>query len=200
MEPDHVVRGVLMGDTGVGKTSLVRRLAHGAFEPAVPSTVGCDVGCVQRGATRVQLWDLAGDPRFQNMTRAFTRNIAFALVLFDVTAPRTLEGAIDAIRALRAECSNQRVFVALVANKIDLGTARIVSRLEATERLAALDADVRYYEVSVKANDACAAAIDDALRHVHALRLEREILDDRVHGVQSLPRAAPAGAHCCPLM
>ena len=76
---DLLVKLVLVGDSGTGKTCLLLRYCDDAFTPSFVSTVGIDFKIrtlVDKDGTRIkmQVWDTAGQERFQTITRAYYRN------------------------------------------------------------------------------------------------------------------------------
>lgn len=60
---------IVIGDSGVGKTSLIQQYCHGFFQHNMKSTIGCDFTTkvltrFQKKTVRIQLWDIAGDKTF----------------------------------------------------------------------------------------------------------------------------------------
>ncbi|NXA43075.1 RB39B protein, partial [Eudromia elegans] len=155
MEPawHYQIRVIVLGDSTVGKSSLLRRYAHDVFLEAPSHTVGVDfyVRHVElRPGLRVKLqfWDTAGQERFRSVTRSYYRSAAGALLLFDITNRASFESvrrwhrdAADAVRPSRL------VFL-LVGHKSDLARERRVARAEAERLAAALGAP--YMETSAK--------------------------------------------------
>ncbi|WP_173076791.1 TIR domain-containing protein [Phytohabitans rumicis] len=124
---------VLVGESGVGKTGLGWRLAHGAFKEH-PSTHGQQFWLVDElGATRTDgaqceaiLWDLAGQPDYRLIHALFLDDADLALVLFDPTrddAP--LRGVEYWLRQLGLHNGRLRRPVILVAARSDRGTSRL---------------------------------------------------------------------------
>jgi small GTP-binding protein len=116
----------LVGDMAVGKTSLVRRFVYDLFDEKYMSTIGVKVSrktqVIPRGSDVVEvhmmLWDLAGSQRFSGLRTSYLRGAAGAVLVCDLTRPRTLEGLsayIDDVRSI----SPSSQFV-LAANKCDL--------------------------------------------------------------------------------
>lgn len=80
---------ICIGDMGVGKTAFLRRVVHGLFTDSYKSTIGVDFllkRCtLPDGELRVncQLWDIAGQERFGNMTRVYFKQAIGALIFCD---------------------------------------------------------------------------------------------------------------------
>ena len=125
----RLVRKVcLLGDPGVGKTSLIRMHLSGTFDPEQRSTVGTSVSrrtvvldFPEKGLEvhlRLSLWDITGHVNHPRFRRAYLRGAHGALVVADASRPETLPGTIDWLDELRAEAGN--VPAVLVVNKMDI--------------------------------------------------------------------------------
>lgn len=116
----------VVGDIGVGKTSFVRRLVHNIFSIHYKETIGVDFGLkvvnTDDGTRRLELWDIAGQERFGNMTRVYFREAVGAFVVVDATRPRTFDGAKKWKTLLDVEFGRSDEFcsIILLVNKVDL--------------------------------------------------------------------------------
>ena len=105
----RMFRLALIGPTGVGKTSIVRRWKHGVFDPNwVESTIGAAV--VAKGL--VEVWDTAGQDRYAAILPVYTRSADAVAVVIDASGP-----ALGITRFLQTIAPRQSVFV--VVNKCD---------------------------------------------------------------------------------
>eukprot|EP01125_Pyxidicula_operculata_P005590 TRINITY_DN1963_c0_g1_i1.p1 TRINITY_DN1963_c0_g1~~TRINITY_DN1963_c0_g1_i1.p1 ORF type:complete len:219 (-),score=50.07 TRINITY_DN1963_c0_g1_i1:189-845(-) len=120
---------LVVGDIGTGKTSIIKRYVHGIFSMHYKSTIGVDFALKvldlnNRTTVRLQLWDIAGQERFGNMTRVYYKEAVGAFVVFDVTRISTFDAVkkwkndIDAKVTLPG--TNDPIPVVLLANKIDI--------------------------------------------------------------------------------
>ena len=86
---DYAFKFILIGDTGVGKTSLISRFITGQFNTDHEFTIGVEFGAkvisVNNRAIKLQIWDTAGQEEFRAITRFYYRSSAAALVVFDTT-------------------------------------------------------------------------------------------------------------------
>ena len=82
---------VLVGDSAVGKTSVLNRLVENFFKPAFTPTIGIDfktqVFSIDNKKVRLQIWDTAGQEKFKSITTSYYRS-ADAIILFYDTADR----------------------------------------------------------------------------------------------------------------
>ncbi|ORY27090.1 putative GTPase [Naematelia encephala] len=121
---DYILKYVIVGDSAVGKSSLLVRLTDDRFGDTEP-TLGVEFGSriLQVGEdgrkVKVQCWDTAGTESFRSITRSYFRGAAGALLVYDVTRRDSFEHVTSWLDDLRAH-ADENVSVILVANKTDL--------------------------------------------------------------------------------
>ena len=119
---------LVVGDLGVGKTSLIQRYVHNIFNREYKATIGVDfayklIQVNHNKVVRLQLWDIGGQERFGNMTRVYYREAVGAIIVFDLTRHGTLETVkkwkadIDAKVRLQ-DAYETPIPVILLANKV----------------------------------------------------------------------------------
>ncbi len=139
----YILKTVLLGDAGVGKTSLVQRFVHDRFEKQYLLTVGLDVSTkvvtVNSKRVTLSLHDIGGQKRFQDIRSTFFRGAQLALLVYDLTRPKTLEN-IQSVwypqlkkYAVTARGEPINTVSILVGNKADLIDYIAVSPAEAKE-------------------------------------------------------------------
>lgn len=88
---------LVIGEVGVGKTSLVNRIVYNSFSEKYKATIGCEFGLkiieIKGESVRIQLWDLAGQDRLGGISKLYCRDANGALVVNDVTREKSLEQA-----------------------------------------------------------------------------------------------------------
>uniref|UniRef100_K7FGI6 Ras-related protein Rab-39B-like n=1 Tax=Pelodiscus sinensis TaxID=13735 RepID=K7FGI6_PELSI len=156
-------RIIMLGDSTVGKSSLLKRYTEGAFLDSINQTVGVDfyvqfVELEPGLRIKLQFWDTAGQERFRSVTRSYYRNSAGAVLMFDLSNRASFES----IREWHQEVTDtvkpfHMVFV-LVGHKSDLAAQRQVERKEAEKLASSLGA--KYIETSAKSN----SNVEDAFR------------------------------------
>lgn len=123
---------VLLGESSVGKTSIVTRYTTGNYQKT-NATIGAAFFTktinlpVENGVLRkvnMEIWDTAGQERYRSLTPIYYRNADAALVVFDVTKPESLRKAQSWIDELHEYCNNDRpeenIHIIVVGNKVDL--------------------------------------------------------------------------------
>ena len=152
----HELKVVVLGDSRVGKTSLVLRYISGVFNPDQVSTIGAffltKKVVLDNGLTiKMNLWDTAGQEKFRSMAPMYYRNADAAVVCFDVTKEESFVKMKDWVDELRNSSKPENAPVlAIVANKVDCPPAqREVSRAR-SEEYAALLGGAIFVETSAK--------------------------------------------------
>lgn len=126
--PIKEFKTVLVGDSGVGKSSILQYLLRRTFNPVACSTIGAAFATyVQEPLVpenpvrhRFSIWDTAGQERFRNIVDLYFRNSRVILLVYDVTQPESLL----AIRDIWSKISEKHTsveesIIVLVENKID---------------------------------------------------------------------------------
>lgn len=178
-----LLKVIVLGDTGVGKTSLMQQFISGKFSQQYKATIGADFHpkdmVVDDKPVTLQVWDTAGQERFQSLGVAFYRGADCCVLVYDVTSAQSFEN----LRHWRDEFlvqANVRdpdsfPFVVL-GNKIDVDERRrAVSAKRAQAFCASLGpVPVPYFETSAKEAVNVAQAFDAVAR---CALLQEESLD-----------------------
>ena len=121
-EPDFVHKIVLLGDSLVGKTSLVQRYVYDSLSPDVGRTIGAVLHVKKiehEGQTHKQvIWDLGGQESFSQLREQYCANASAAFFVFDRTRLETLQNIDDWLNALYSSAG--QIPVIAIENKIDL--------------------------------------------------------------------------------
>uniref|UniRef100_M4BM76 Uncharacterized protein n=1 Tax=Hyaloperonospora arabidopsidis (strain Emoy2) TaxID=559515 RepID=M4BM76_HYAAE len=135
--PESILKVVLIGDSGVGKSNLVRRFTKNQYKPQCVQTVGFEFATktIRVGDRRLkaQIWDTAGRERFQSLTAAYYRNAVGAMIVYDITSRSSFEHVTGWLAQVH-EHAHESLVLVLVGNKCDLAhllESREVSTLEA---------------------------------------------------------------------
>merc|ERR1712066_22512 len=148
---DYLLKLLLIGDSGVGKTCLLFRFAEDSFNPAFISTIGIDFKIrtieVDGKRLKLQIWDTAGQERFRTITTAYYRGAAGIMLVYDVTSERSFDSISNWIRNIE-ENAAEGVEKLLIGNKSDLVDKRVIS----TERgkTLAMQYDIPFFETSAQ--------------------------------------------------
>jgi len=147
---------ILLGDSGVGKTSLMERYVNKKFDAQYKATIGADFMTkeieVNNTVVTLQIWDTAGQERFQSLGNAFYRGADCCILVFDVCIQKSFEN-LDNWRtefSIQANIIDQNHFPFVVlGNKVDKPDQRVVSAKEAA-RWCQENGELQYFETSAK--------------------------------------------------
>uniref|UniRef100_A0A9J8BPG2 RAB7a, member RAS oncogene family n=1 Tax=Cyprinus carpio carpio TaxID=630221 RepID=A0A9J8BPG2_CYPCA len=128
-----LLKVIILGDSGVGKTSLMNQYVNKKFSNQYKATIGADFltkeVMVDDRLVTMQIWDTAGQERFQSLGVAFYRGADCCVLVFDVTAPNTFK-TLDSWRdefLIQASPRDPENFPFVVlGNKIDLENRQVV--------------------------------------------------------------------------
>ena len=144
---------VVLGNQGVGKTSLILRRVGNSFTQDISPTVGAgffSFSMVVDGYhIKLQVWDTAGQERFHSMAPMYYRGANAAIVVYDITSEKSFEEAKRWISELKGQTEESMV-MCIVGNKCDLSEKRAVS-VQKGENLAQ-DIGAHFLETSASEN------------------------------------------------
>jgi len=125
---------VLLGESAVGKSSLVLRFVKGQFLEFQESTIGAafltQTVCLNDTTVKFEIWDTAGQERYHSLAPMYYRGAQAAIVVYDITNPESFERAKTWVKELQRQ-GNPNIVIALAGNKVDLATNRKVTTEDA---------------------------------------------------------------------
>ncbi|XP_011403598.1 PREDICTED: ras and EF-hand domain-containing protein homolog [Amphimedon queenslandica] len=155
--PSRVFKVVILGDSGVGKTSIIRRLSSPTSEPlpAPRSTLGLDYSTAlinaQDETVVFQLWDTAGQERFHSTTAVYFKRADAFIIVYDVTSKNTFESVKAWINLVKATIRTELPVLMLMGNKCDCRELRQVKKEEGQK--LAFELRALFSETSAKSGD-----------------------------------------------
>ncbi|XP_068690789.1 ras-related protein Rab-10-like [Montipora capricornis] len=161
---DYMFKILLLGDAGVGKTSLMWRFSEDVFKRTYISTIGIDFKLrtieMEGKRVRLQIWDTAGQERFHAISVSYYRSAMGIVLVYDITRRHSFENISKWLRNIN-EHAKDDVVKLLVGNKSDLEeNARAVKREEG-EQLAE-EYDMNFFETSAMENN----CIEEAFQRI----------------------------------
>lgn len=201
MEYDYLLKFLILGNSGVGKTSFMYQFVDGRFNERYISTVGVDFrekrltfqpldgGRTQR--INLQLWDTAGQERFRSLTTAFFRDAMGFILMFDLTNEQSFIDVSNWMVQLQTHAYTETPDIILCGNKLDLEDQRAVTKrnaLDLAERYGLI-----YFETSALTSVGLANSVRRLVQMVMN-RIEESVENDYPafkQRVESIQMAAP---------
>jgi len=174
-----LLKVIILGDTGVGKTSLMNQYVNSRFSTQYKATIGADFLTkditIDNKLVTIQIWDTAGQERFQSLGVAFYRGADCCVLTYDITNSnsfKSLETWRDEFLVQACPHDPENFPFVLLGNKIDNEAKRAVSSRRA-ESWCQLKNNMPYFEVSAKDG----VNIEDAFQAIARAALQRESQD-----------------------
>jgi len=176
---DHLFKLLIIGDSGVGKSSLLVRFADNHFSGNYITTIGVDfkIRTIEINGERVklQIWDTAGQERFRTITSTYYRGTHGVIVVYDVSSGESFANVKRWLHEIDANCDV--VNRILVGNKNDDPERKVVLTEDA--RRFADQMGIQLFETSAKDN----INVEEMFRSITSLVLkskkdQKERLDD----------------------
>lgn len=131
---DFVFKILLIGNSSVGKSSLLMRFADDTFHEAFLPTIGVDFKIrtiLNEGSlVKLQMWDTAGQEKFRNITTAYYKGSQGVLLVYDICDRKSFDDAKSWLNEIE-KYANPNIVKILVGNKADMNRSRTVSQEEA---------------------------------------------------------------------
>ena len=150
----YLFRICLLGDSGVGKTSVLTRFCDNSFKENYNSTLGVDFRIVTLKykdiISKLNIWDTAGQERFKSLAVNYLHNSHGFIFVFDITNKESFENITNWIN-LSFDTNKNSIINFLIGNKCDKDSDRKVQQSEA-EQLAK-ERNLHYLETSAKSDE-----------------------------------------------
>ncbi|KAE8702488.1 Ras-related protein RABE1e [Hibiscus syriacus] len=151
---DYLIKLLLIGDSGVGKSCLLLRFSDGSFTTSFITTIGIDfkIRTIELDGKRIklQIWDTAGQERFRTITTAYYRGAMGILLVYDVTDESSFNNIRNWIRNIEQHASDN-VNKVLVGNKADMDESKRAVPTSKGQALAD-EYGIKFFETSAKTN------------------------------------------------
>ena len=171
---DYLFKLLLIGDSGVGKSSILLQYTDGDFNDSFISTIGVDFRIKTTAhngkIVKLQIWDTAGQERFRTITSSYYRGAHAIMIVYDIT---DLTSFIHTKQWLSEidHLANEDVFKIIVGNKTDLENQRVVDKKSVEEFCNELD----LYHIETSAKNS--SKIEDAFLYIsNELQKKRQLI------------------------
>ncbi|KAL4445986.1 hypothetical protein ABPG74_010978 [Tetrahymena malaccensis] len=167
---DYQFKILLIGDSGVGKTSIMNRFTENKFNAEIKSTIGVEYSkktmVIDQAVIQASIWDTAGQERFRSLAKNYYKGALGALLVFDVTRPHTLENIQKIWLQEIEQHASKNIKMILIGNKSDLTVERIVKQEEAVN--FSKTSNLAYMETSALNNQNIDQAFETLVREIYS--------------------------------
>ncbi|KAG0669382.1 GTP-binding protein of the rab/ypt [Maudiozyma exigua] len=206
---------VLLGDSSVGKSSIVNRFVKDSFDEFRESTIGAAFLSQtvtikdddQDVTVKFEIWDTAGQERYKSLAPMYYRNSNAALVVYDITQADSLEKAQSWVHELKNKVDDNNLVIYLVGNKVDLTKddeeKRVVDR-DVAEKYAQ-ENGLLFNEVSAKTGEGIQQIFQTIGENLYEVRKKENTTNNsnmanRAHGQVDIQLPRPStndSTSCC---
>ncbi len=153
MTYDERIQLIMVGESGVGKTSLIRRYTNNIFNTNHLETIGIEFfnkeERINDQIIQIKLWDTAGQEIFHSLTKNFYRKADGIIIVYDITNKESFERIQDWVKSVYDNTDTYKeIQMIIVGNKIDLEERREVSKEEGLKIGKYFEID--FFEASAK--------------------------------------------------
>jgi len=187
MDCKYIFKIIIVGNSTVGKSSLLNRYIDNNFNDTYSTTIGVEFGVKyvtlnDNTPIKLQIWDTAGQESFRSITRSFYRASAGVILMYSIDNKNSFENLKTWLYDINLELNNRKLPIILVGNKTDLNHKREVTTEEAKD--FAKEYDMLFKEISVK-YDIDSTTVFNILAENINLKLEnKEIKIENCNGIK----------------
>ena len=167
VEPDFSIKLLVLGDLSVGKTSFIYRFIEDKFEVDDMATTGLDLKTadviIADKKVRVQLWDTAGQEKYNSITKNLLLRVQGIIILFDITNKDSFNNLNLWIKIINEHCGDKMSMI-IVGNKCDLEENRAVSKEEIYNYIKKMKK--QFIETSCKTGKNIKKAVDNIIKKI----------------------------------
>lgn len=175
---------LIIGDSGIGKSSLLLRFVNDTFDPDQSATIGVDFKVktivLNQKKVKLSIWDTAGQERFRTLTPSYYRGAHGVILVYDVSSRESFQNLETWLNELDMYATKKDLVKMLVGNKIDKET-REVSRTDGLQ--FARRNSMLFIEASAKTRDGVQEAFHELVQKVlqtpslYSTEQQRDTLD-----------------------
>ena len=185
MSAKYIIKILTLGDTSVGKSSIVLRFSDNKFDDKIFSTIGIDFKTkyikLDKFSVKVLIWDTAGQEKFQNIAKQYYKGANGVLLIYDISNRKSFERIDFWLKELKENNRIDELFLYLVGNKIDMEDKRVISFQEGEKY--AKNNNINFFEVSAKSGKGVTELFNNVINGVMENILkknEKEEIEDKV--------------------
>lgn len=165
----------MLGDSGVGKTSIIQRFVENTFRNDTAATIGLDVQLtnikIEDEMYTIALWDTAGQERYRTLASVYYRGANGFVLVYDVTRKETFTHLQYWIDEIQLYCAIDTYYIILVGNQIDKERERQVTYTMG--ETFARENHMLFIETSAKSAEGIAQTFTELVTKIIELKRQR---------------------------
>lgn len=162
---DHTFKIIVVGSSGVGKTSFIKRAVENKFEENHTVTIAADFSKLYYLANtkriKIQLWDTCGLEQYRSINKMYFRGSDIAIICYDTTKEPSFQACVEWLKDVKENC-NPGTLVYLVGTKADLAMKKVTSTV--AEDFRARNDITEKAEISAKTGEGIDALLEFIIR------------------------------------
>ena len=175
---EYKFKVVVVGDSSVGKTNLIKRFINDTFNKDSKATVGVEflskTYLINQEVFKIEIWDTAGQERYKAITTTYYKGAKGALIVYDITRKETFDSVDRWISELN-NSGDKNMTMLLIGNKCDLDSQRQVTKEQGEEKAKAFK--VAFLETSASSGENLDVAFEMIMKEVYN-KCKNEIEED----------------------
>ena len=169
MSYSYLMKFIIIGDSGVGKSCMIHQYINRVFLGSHDVTIGVDFASKIIRAKdfdgnlekiKIQIWDTAGQETFRSITQSYYNGAAGVIIVYDITNRESFENILGWHDDVLSKCGKDTCIM-FVGNKSDMSFKRKVAQNEAEELAKNLNKNIQCLETSSKSGDSIDKVFDD---------------------------------------
>ncbi len=165
---EYSFKVLTIGESGVGKTAIMKRYVENKFPKQHLSTIGVDYLSkdlrIGNNKIKLRVWDTAGQERYRNITSHAYKDADGIALVFDVTDEGSFNQITDWIEQIDTNANRDEISIILIGNKIDLKDERRVEKEKGEEMAEKLK--IKYFETSASTGEGINEAFEYLAKHI----------------------------------
>ena len=174
MNYDCLIKIIIIGDSGVGKSSLLRSYCDQSFDKNFYSTIGIDFKIkntnINNKNIRLQIWDTAGQERFRSINTSYYRGADIILLVFDLTKRSSFDNLNKWKLEIEKVLVERNYKLIIIGNKSDIENQTVIGENEIKSYIQSMNCI--YFETSSKNYDQVEKIFEKILKSSNLLNKE----------------------------
>ncbi|CAD8052434.1 unnamed protein product [Paramecium sonneborni] len=180
---NYLLKVIVIGDSGVGKTNLLLRFVNHTFQDDLKSTIGVQfftkVVSMKNEHIKLQLWDTAGQERYRSISTTYYKGSHGVIICFDLTHQDSLDNVVKWYEEVKQQ-ADLNVKIILIGNKLDLSQQRVVG--SDTAQQVAKQIGAGYIETSALTSQNVEKAFELLIQEIY-MQLKQLKQDQQSHKI-----------------